>query len=186
MNSFVLYSHRILGFLISCPISSMTSSIHSEISQLLNSGSLDILPQFDRIGRGELFFKWTPSIHSAFLTWWLETPWIVERASTTDDWSKRLGWESRSRTSSVWQHFYQAANRLTGEPALVCQRCSYALSHPNVKASGTSTLSRHLESKVCQAGTINGRHSGRQRTLGEVLQVQVSRVSRTISMKTNR
>ena len=164
----------------------MTSSIHSETSQFIDIDLLDVLSQFDQIGQGDLFYKWTLCLHSAFLTWWLETPWIVERASTIDDWSKRLGWESRSRTSSVWQHFYQAANRLTGEPALVCQRCSYALSHPNVKASGTSTLSRHLESKVCQTGTINGRHSGRQRTLGEVLQVQVSGVSRTISMKTNR
>ncbi|KAJ5131001.1 uncharacterized protein N7515_007040, partial [Penicillium bovifimosum] len=59
-----------------------------------------------------------------------------------------IKWENR-KISDAWDHFEQLADETTGEPKVICKHCSKLLTHPNVKRSGTSTLSRHLKADSC-------------------------------------
>lgn len=137
-----------------------SSSIQGDQSNLLSSELsfetqsedpfLTPPPPCNLIGYSSQFYQWTRDHHSHFCDWWVEQSWtltaIVDLSTNSATLRKKLNWDSTARKSSVWTQFDQAANRKTGEPVLVCCKCSESISHPNVKGSGTSALGKHLVS----------------------------------------
>jgi hypothetical protein len=123
-------------------------------------------PSLNTVGQRSQCFQWTKDQHHQFLTWWLQTDWVATTVGLNNaDVVKQLGWDTTKR-SVHWQQFYQAANRHTGEPAVVCQKCSIILAHPNsrVPATGTTTLGKHLTSKQC-VNVSTSRSQGLRRQL---------------------
>jgi hypothetical protein len=105
----------------------------------------------ERIGSEAQYFKWSIKVHDDFIKWWISTPWVIE-ASQGDSGNiqRKIGWNSHIRKSPAWAPYYQAANASTGMPIVICQTCFIALQHPNIKSSGTSSLSKHTKSVQCQ------------------------------------
>lgn len=137
----------------------ISSSVLSELQSDLFSASFDIqnedpfTPSFERVGRSGLYLQWTLPQHTEFVEWWLSTEWAVKAVATSGgslDLVKKISWDSKARTSETWKSFHQAANRLTGEPVLVCRNCGTALAHPNYKASGTKSMRNHISTIICQ------------------------------------
>lgn len=99
--------------------------------------------------RGLHVFKWMPSKAAIFIHWWQSQTWYKERLNEFPSIDSQINWGSTARTSLSWRHFDQGARKSSGEPVIVCQRCSVILIHPCIKASGTSTMSSHLKSAGC-------------------------------------
>jgi hypothetical protein len=132
--------------------------VFSDINSVTEASSQ---PSFLRIGQHDNYYQWTQSVHDRFLDWWLNTPWAVTRtADSTINIVKQLSWNSSIRKSDSWQHFYQAAHQITGEPVLICQICHLSLIHPNAKghSSGTTSLKKHLVSATCQKASSRASH----------------------------
>jgi len=167
-----------------------SSSIRASSEGPLEAGSNDPfigVVTFSRVGHLGLFYKWSLDIHSEFLSWWLQTTWVLENALETMDWTTKLAWNSVSRTSTTWQHFYQAANRLTGLPVLICRKCKWQLVHPNIKGTGTTALNKHISSSRCLQGSAEHgqRNPTRQLTFEELPEVPVSVTSIKISINSD-
>jgi hypothetical protein len=170
-------------------MSTLTSTRSSPEFLFIDTQSSDTqspTPPFNQIGQRGIFYQWTQELHSVFLDWWLGTEWVVQHASNTNDWSKKLNWESVSKKSSSWKQFYQGANRFTGEPVVICQQCEAKLSHPNTKGSGTTALRKHTSSSLCLKGSKSRNNKGgRQTQLNEWTPTVVSKTSIRISIKSN-
>lgn len=80
-----------------------------------------------------------------FVEWWLTTGYgkNPERYGA-------LHWDGK-RTSDIWENFEQVAHEETGQPKVMCKRCSTTLTHPGYKRAGTSTLQHHLKGGACRA-----------------------------------
>ena len=74
----------------------------------------------------------------------------IAASSESLDLAKRVSWDSKARISEIWKSFYQAANRLTGEPVLVCRNCGIILAYPSYKASGTKSMRNHIRTIIYQ------------------------------------
>ena len=74
----------------------------------------------------------------------------IAASSESLDLAKRVSWDSKARTSEIWKSFYQATNRLTGEPVLVCRNYGIVLAHPSYKASGTKLIRNHIRTIICR------------------------------------
>lgn len=94
-------------------------------------------------------FKWMPSKAGIFVDWWHHQTWYKEQPNDFPSTDKQINWASTTRTSLSWRHFDQGARKSTGEPVIVCQKCSTILIHPSIKGSGTSTMTSHLKSARC-------------------------------------
>jgi hypothetical protein len=146
-------------------------------------------PSFAQIGLYKDFFQWSEENHIEFLKWWQSTEWTLQAIgefNDIDDLSKKLSWNSKTRTSDYWLSFDQAANRLTGEPALICRNCSTNLAHPNTKNTGTKAMKNHLASAFCrQKAQLNRGKKGSQRSIQESLSEYVSLISIKININAN-
>jgi hypothetical protein len=110
--------------------------------------------QLTKIGNGKRFYQWTKDLHQPFLAWWITTSWYHSNNERGEE-AIVIKWDSTNRTSNFWQHFSQAANTQSGHPAVVCQRCSTSIEHPNTKNSGTKALQNHISSTKCRKGNFN-------------------------------
>jgi hypothetical protein len=82
-----------------------------------------------------------------FNKWWERTIWAK---GVNDGKHRHPHWNSNIRTASVWRKFTQVANRLTGEPRMVCKRCRTDFAHPRTaRRGGISLLKYHLQSIAC-------------------------------------
>jgi hypothetical protein len=167
-------------------LSSNRSSLETPTDIRSDDPFLDTL-SFKQIGPSRLFYQWSFDIHSTFLDWWLETEWIQENASDTINWPKKLAWDSVTKKSTAWERFYQAAHQITGEPVLICRTCSTKLSHPNVKGTGTTALTKHISSSQCSQRSKSQGQGGttKQLRLDEISVVPVSAISIKISRNSN-
>jgi hypothetical protein len=77
------------------------------------------------------------------MTWWTETTWYKENKD------KNMHWPVQKKHAQIWEYFTPAARLKDGEPWVLCTRCDEALSHPSVKGNGTSSMTRHIETKSC-------------------------------------
>lgn len=107
--------------------------------------------QWDSLGliKGHNVLRWTASKAELFNDWWHQQSWYKEQPNLFLSTDKQINWGSTARTSNVWRDFDQGARKSTGEPVVVCQKCSSILSHPSVKGAGTSTMSSHLKTGRC-------------------------------------
>lgn len=159
---------------------SSLESMDQTLSNLPNNTSGDSsLPSFQRIGRLGRFFQYSLEQHTEFIAWWTSTPWVIHEAAaqtTCYDLVSRLCWNSTSRTSEYWRCFNQAADRESGEPALVCQKCKKNLAHPNTKGTGTKAMKNHVLSAACRQQVYTQDRQGRERqaSLNEIFAEAVS------------
>jgi hypothetical protein len=110
-----------------------------------------------RIGRNNDYILWRRDTHELFLSWWNTTTWVIGQPTITyTDLGKQIGWNSLGRKSTVWHQYDQAAHYTHGDPVVICRRCQSILSHPNVKKIGSSSLSKHLLSAICQRSSPPG------------------------------
>lgn len=131
--------------------------------------------QFEKIGHGQQFFKWTPEVHDDFTSWWLTTDWCLENLDKGEK-AAVIHWESKARTSDSWQYFHQAAHFRTGRPCLVCQQCSAVLEHPRTKNTGTKALSTHTSSQKCHKHSSTSLKVYRQSRIYDIPIAEVSRL----------
>jgi hypothetical protein len=80
-----------------------------------------------------------------FMQWWTQTKWYNEHRNVS------ITWTVNKKHSEAWEHFSPAARLKDGEPWVLCTRCSEALSHPSVRGTGTSSMTRHIATKGCVA-----------------------------------
>jgi hypothetical protein len=134
-------------------MASSDTRLESQIFSDITDDSFGSPLSFNRIGRSKLFFQWTQEQHTQFLEWWLSTEWVINAAADqdgADDLATRVNWNSTSRKSEFWKSFDQAANRHTGEPVLICQKCGISIVHPGIRNSGTNALKNHVLSQSCR------------------------------------
>lgn len=124
-------------------------------------------------GKSNDLYLWSQYHDKEFSEWWEGTYW-AQHNSERGNAARGIQWDSRVRSSNVWQNFDQAAKIIDGTPFVVCRLCSTALVHPNVRMSGTSALSKHTKSNTCQRRDgRNSVSSFRQTTLHDQKQQQV-------------
>jgi hypothetical protein len=143
-----------MSLLFSTPASSSGSSFFktSSLSSMNTSGysndpSHPSLPNpcEKRLGRHGndrahcILFKSEQNID--FMTWWTETKWYQENQEKT------VTWTVEKKQAQIWEHFCPAARLRDGEPWVFCTRCDEVLSHPSVKGTGTSSMTRHIATK---------------------------------------
>ena len=143
----------------------MTSSPQASSSQLdlatfdnseYENTPIDPNTTFERIGKGQKYYKWTEEQHLRFLSWWLSTPWVIQHAAElppNESMTTKLKWNSTTRTSDLWKSYHQAAAR-DGEPVLICHNCSQPLSHPVYKGTGTNSMKNHRSSRTCRRSSV--------------------------------
>lgn len=128
--------------------------------------------QLEKIGPGRQFFKWTADSHKDFITWWSTTEWYLNNEEK-GRYSAVINWNSTTRTSDCWQHFYQAANSQTGYPCIICQHCSASIEHPKTKNTGTKALRNHIGSAKCRKSSFTSSGSYKQTQLFQTAVAQV-------------
>jgi hypothetical protein len=84
------------------------------------------------------------SSRKQFIEWWLKTEFGEKK-----DLQKSIQWESKQKTSDVWDCFDQVAHEKTGEPKVMCRRCQAILVHPSHRRAGTSPMKIHMKSITC-------------------------------------
>lgn len=80
----------------------------------------------------------------SFVEWWLKTEF-----GEKEDLQKSIQWQSKQKTSNVWDCFDQVAHEKTGEPKVMCKRCLAVLAHPSHRRAGTSPMKIHLRGITC-------------------------------------
>ncbi|KAI9778255.1 MAG: hypothetical protein M1839_008279 [Geoglossum umbratile] len=132
-------------------------SVYSESSPSSSSVSLDPTVVRDgewvtdrlQITEDGMFFVYTESQKEDFNMWWERTIWAEETGYGKH---RHPNWDSRVRTALVWRKFTQVADRLTGEPGMMCDRCGANFAHPRTaRYGGTWPLECHLQSVDCRS-----------------------------------
>jgi hypothetical protein len=78
-----------------------------------------------------------------FVRWWLETEFGSKK-----EFQDTIHWDGK-KTSSLWQHFDQVADKKTGRPKIMCKRCLAVLVHPSYRRAGNSPMKTHLKGGSC-------------------------------------
>ena len=116
-------------------------------SQLSLSNDHDGLIQ---IGEGKRCYGFNPNTALSFINWHSGTSWAHQQNQITNSAKVVIRWGA-SRQAVGWGHFDEAADRFTGEPKLVCQRCDKVIKHPAI--NGTTGMDTHLKSKGCMGAS---------------------------------
>jgi hypothetical protein len=108
------------------------------------------LNEFDdrltRVGKNLSLYEWSARTNDDFLQWWTYTSWYIAEMRKPQVLRKIPVW-GKERSASGWQYFNEAAERTTGRPKLICQRCDSDIGHP--KKNGTTGLASHPLSEKC-------------------------------------
>jgi hypothetical protein len=104
--------------------------------------------EFRRFGKSNQFYGWSKINSTNFLIWWRDTAWANSHTIKSNK-DASLLWDSRYRSSDLWNSFHQAAEIASGKPQLVCKRCSSSLDHPGINNSGTNSMKNHLKTEKC-------------------------------------
>ena len=89
-----------------------------------------------------------------FMSWWRATSF----AKSMDNNQKHHIWNSNRRISPAWKDFQEVAALPDGQPKVRCSHCEVLLEHPQTKNTGTTAMSRHLESEGCSKFNQNQRN----------------------------
>ena len=82
-----------------------------------------------------------------FIDWWLQTS---SANNTEREGKKKFDFENSALSSKAWEHFKQIAHQTTGEPKVMCSRCSRVLDHPIWTENGTNSMRRHWAGEKCR------------------------------------
>lgn len=95
-----------------------------------------------RVGphRRKAYILYSEMSKDDFVSWWLKTDFGRKQ---------RMRWDGKHQSDS-WKHFSQVADVKTGEPKVMCNRCSKILDHPQSSRHGTSTMNKHLSGINCR------------------------------------
>jgi len=101
-----------------------------------------------RVGIQKDHYEWSTHTNDDFIEWWHRTKWYIAESRKPAKSQKIPTW-GKQRHSAGWEYFNEAAERISGEPKLICQRCDHPIKHP--KKNGTTGLSSHPLSIGCRA-----------------------------------
>jgi hypothetical protein len=167
------------------PSDAMSQSFYSDIDPILPSDSFSfepseltesqtteltslpppLPPSIQRIGdRTKQWALWTEMTKTEFIKWWLTTQYATKPEA------KRVHWDRKRLSSSVWPYFDQVANIQTGQPKVRCKQCGLLFGHPSTH--GTNTLKRHYEQGRCQ------KNQGKQINIQQSIQNMVCLLER--------
>jgi len=104
-----------------------------------------------------------------FIEWWLQTSSRREAPQDT-----RFRFDTDATKAQIWQHYDQVAHYTSGEPKVMCRRCSKVLDHPNWTRNGTNSLRRHWASEKCQNSLTKASRNRRQPHIQRLIEEAVS------------
>jgi hypothetical protein len=105
---------------------------------------------FERIGKDKRCYKFAQENAQEFATWFKDTKYFQEEeALGIKGMRKRIPRWGVRHNASGWEYFIEGADRVSGEPKVICTRCDAILAHP-VK-NGTSGMTEHPTTKGCEA-----------------------------------
>lgn len=81
------------------------------------------------------------SSRKKFIEWWLKTEYGEKK-----DLQKSIQWESKQKSSDIWDCFDPVAHEKTGGPKVMCRRGQAILVHPSHRRAGTSPMKIHMKS----------------------------------------
>jgi hypothetical protein len=111
----------------SSPLSSIEHDILVQDSTL--SLYLDRLQdQYSAVQGGAVIFH--KDYKQDFIGWWCMTPWYGTNSARPRSDRMNIQRGSQSHKSTIWEHFSECALKSTGEPYVLCKRCSLRLHHP--------------------------------------------------------
>ena len=102
------------------------------------------------IGRLNHVVKWTKDTHDVFIKWWQATTWYEQHERSMPNILAKIAWDSTNRRSQQWRNYHQGADKISGEPYVVCCYCSKTLTHPGIKSTGPKSMATHLSSDICK------------------------------------
>ena len=103
--------------------------------------------RLNRVGKDQDHYEWSNRTAADFDQWWYQTLWYIKEITLPENMQRIPNW-GRERNASGWQYFNEAAERVSGKPKLICQRCDSCITHP--RKHGTTALSSHPESAKCK------------------------------------
>lgn len=103
----------------------------------------------ERVGKDKKCYRFTRDNAYEFAIWFKSTTYFqVEEVRESEGRRKRVPNWGATRNASGWEHFFEGADRASGEPKIICTRCDTILAHP-VK-NGTTGMTEHPQSKGCE------------------------------------
>lgn len=104
-----------------------------------------IFPQIHPINwpGGQLVVVPNDDDYSSWMQWWKNTQYNRKHEIKID-------WQLKRMTADIWEFLVPVAEVTTGKPWILCRRCIQAIAHPSLKNAGTSSLKKHLSSRMCQ------------------------------------
>jgi hypothetical protein len=94
--------------------------------------------------KNETAIVYTNDAAKDFVTWWEKTHFHECYPN------RRILWSHDKKRAPCWQFYRTIARSKDGKPYVQCTRCRTALLHPTIKNSGTTTLTRHVDSSDCK------------------------------------
>ncbi len=82
------------------------------------------------------------------MEWWKTTE---HSKGTNPNWGSK---KRKADATSIWSHFDECTNAITGEPGLCCRSCHELFVHPNIRRYGNSAPGRHMRS-CCTSATVH-------------------------------
>lgn len=107
------------------------------------------IASFQIQGADQPCYVFKPEGKDVFLEWWKKTKWYADHREGT---AKKILWGT-PKQSNAWKWYVETATKRTGEPRVVCQRCSHTIQHPSM-GNGTKALGEHVKTKLCKKAAI--------------------------------
>ncbi len=102
--------------------------------------------RLNRVGKSQGFYEWSIQTNNAFEEWYQRTTFYKEQMKLPYK-ARRIPLWGKDRAAAGWQYFHEGADRMTGIPVVICQRCSASIKHP--KFHGTTSMTTHPHSDKC-------------------------------------
>jgi hypothetical protein len=129
-----------------------TTSLPDSEFRTPSSGPL-VPTSLTRVGpdRRKIWVLFEMENKKAFIEWWLQT---LCANDPRREGKKKFDFENSALSSEAWENFKQVAHQTTGEPKVICSRCSKILEHPIWTGNGTNSMRRHWSGEKCQKAMV--------------------------------
>jgi len=142
---FRLYYIYIVILLLLYSFSMPPSRASSVPARILELNEFDDL--LNRVGSSKGVYEWSTRTNDDFEEWHRRTTFYKEQMELPRK-ARRIPLWGKDRAAAGWQYFHEGADRITGIPMIICQRCSASMKHP--KFHGTSAMTSHPHSDKCK------------------------------------
>jgi len=124
-----------------------------------------------RVGLGlkKIWILYEMDKKTEFIEWWLQT--LSRREAPKD--KKKFRFETDGNKAEVWKHFDQVAHHTSGEPKVMCRRCSKTLDHPAWTGNGTNSMRRHWDSDKCLKSLTRAGQKSKQPNIQRLMEQAV-------------